>query len=232
MKLLAIFLGIVLLISCVSAATQWCGIQNLYFQDNPSGVSTFRELANYANGANQTDENVTISSANGIVPIDSYLSFPGTPGGGVTLFGGLRQFNIYGWVTSISQPSYFVFNVSVYHANGTETFYYNTTSIAISSTAPALDRTFFVYDKNITFASTDRMLIRVGAYTTRNTGTTIHFLDQGTIPTYKQSGYFDCPPVAVNTAGESAGNSGIVVGGAGVALSLMAIGLARQRRKQ
>jgi len=174
----------------------WCGIQNGYFQDIPSGVDGFRDLHNYASGNPLVDENVTITDASGVVFIDSYISPPGALTG-VKLLEGLRNYNIYGYVSSVSQPSYFTFNVSKYDtATNTEVFFYNLTSVPISSVTPTLDKTYFTSPKNVSFSATERILIRIGAYTTRNTATTIHFLNQGTTPTYVQSGYFQCPVVS------------------------------------
>ena len=235
MKPLSILLAITLLFSCVFipvSAQPWCGIQNLYFQDIPSGIDGFGQLANYASGNAVTDENITITSTDPVTFVDGYISPPSEFTGTTRLLSGLRLYNLYGYASSVSQPSYFTMNVSVYHSDGKETFFYNITSTAISSTAPHLDQTYYVSPTNASFVSTDRLLIRIGAYTTRNSATTIHFMNQGTTPTFVQSGYFDCPTILGSTAGESAGNSGIVVGGAGIALALMAIGLSRQRRNQ
>lgn len=174
----------------------WCGIQNGYFQDIPSGVDGFRDLHNYASGNPLVDENVTITDANGVVFIDSYISPPGALTN-VKLLEGLRNYNIYGYVSSVSQPSYFTFNVSKYDtATNKEIFFYNMTSVPISSVTPTLDKTYYTSPKNVSFSATERILIRIGAYTTRNTATTIHFLNQGTTPTYVQSGYFQCPVVS------------------------------------
>lgn len=184
-----------LLLNPVSAQVRWCGINNLYFEDRPSGTDGFNTLSIFASGANQSDENVTITNANGVVFIDSYISMLGSPGASTTLEMGLRQYNIYDYVSSVSQPSYFTFNVSKYNTDtGKETFFYNATSVAISSVTPTLDRTAFVAQNRTTFAANERLLIRVGAFTTRNTPTTIHFLNQGSAPTYVQSGYFECGP--------------------------------------
>lgn len=215
-----------LLFSPVSAQQRWCGINNLYFQDLPSGVDGFHDLAIFASGNPQVDENVTIQNTDGVVLIDSYISALGSPGAGVTLHMGLRQYNIYGYVSSVSQPSYFTFNVSKYNvATGKETFFYNATSVPISSVTPALDRTAFVAQNLTTFSANERLLIRIGAYTTRNTPTTIHFLNQGTSPTYVQSGYFECGPEVAPDSGLA-----LIIGGGLIAGMIGALIIIRRKQ--
>lgn len=147
---------------------------------------------------NTTDENVTISASDGIVNIDKYMSSAGSPGAGVFLNPGLRQYNIVGYASSVAQPSYFIINVSKYNTiYGNETFLYNISSVKISSTVPTTDITQYVSQKGATYTAHDRLLIRISAYTTRLTPTTIHFINQGFTPTYVQSGFFDCPETEV-----------------------------------
>lgn len=192
-----LLLSLVLFIAVPALAQQqWCGVQNLYFQDVPSGIDGFQQLANYASGNPLIDENITIDSSMGIVPIDTYISESGALDG-VMLLSGLRQYNIYGYVSSVASPSYFTINVSAYNTvTGVEHFFYNITSVQISSVTPKLDQTFYVSPTSIAFAPTERLLIRIGAYTERNAATTIHFLNQGNTPTYIVSGYFECPILA------------------------------------
>jgi len=201
-------------------SSMWCGVQDLYFQDIPSGIDGFRDLHNYASGNALVDENVTITNTDGVVFIDSYISPPGALTN-VKLLEGLRNYNIYGYVSSVAQPSYFTFNVSRYDTStNTEVFFYNISSVAISSVTPTLDKTYYTSQKNVSFTSTERILIRIGAYTTRNTATTIHFLNQGTTPTYVQSGYFKCPVVS------GGGGGNINPAGNYMALTFIAIGIA------
>ena len=196
----------VLLIPAVTSATvvldgynnEWCGLVNLYFSDSPSKVDGYKTLDYYAINNMSHDENVTVTAGQAPQLIDSYLS-PVNATDGIMLLGGLRQYNIYGYVSSLSQPSYFTFNASIYHSDGTYTNLYNTTSIAISSTTATVDKTYYVSFGNFTFANGDRILIQLYGYTTRTSPTTIHFINGGGMQnqiSYLQTGYYACPITA------------------------------------
>lgn len=194
--------GMVLLVALITApvaaavpANEWCGMNNLYFQDHHSGVDGFNVLSNYASVNASTDETITVKAADGVRLIDKYLSEAGTPGTGVVLTPGLRQYNMYSYASSVAQPSYFTFNVSRYNVvTGAESFYYNITSTKISSVVPTNDRTVYVSQSTSTFQPNERLAIYVYGYTTSVTNVTIHLLNQGTTsPTYIQTGYYNCP---------------------------------------
>ena len=218
------FIVLVSIIPLVSAQ-QWCGVQNLYIQDIPSEVGSFNQITNYPSGNPIVDDNVTITSSSGIVPITSYLSVGTFPGEGVTLYPGLVVFNIYDY--AISQPSYLSINVSKYNVlTGNESPYYNLSSIAISANVSTKDQTYHVSITPTTFDANERLLVRVGAYTTSPTATTIHFLNQGNTPTYIQSGYFNCPEQPTDYSTEATAAAFGAVG------SFMLVLLLSKRRRE
>jgi hypothetical protein len=206
-KLLLVLILLFLALPAIASAQPWCGVQNLYMQNLSSGIDGFKSLNNYASGLSLVDENVSTTIYRPPALIDSYLSPVMSLTGTTALYAGLRIYGIYDYVDRGvgTKPSYFFFNVSVYHTDGTETPYYNITSVAISSYTPVLDTTYFTAPTTATFAPNDRILIRVYGYTTGTSLTTIHFLNQGTTPTYIQSGYFDCPEVLAPTSGSTEG---------------------------
>lgn len=207
-RVLFLFALIILFISPVSAIltypSSWSGINNLYFSDARSdiGNGSYGTLLNYANGITSPDENITVTSGESPQYIDGYMTPAGLPGGGVELLSGLRQYNMYDYASSVSQPSYLTFNVSIYHGQwGNYTTIYNDTSVAISSTTPTLDRSPLVEIANNTFGSQDRILIEIYGYTTRSSAT-IHFENGGNnVSSYVQSGYFLDPSPLYPTGG-------------------------------
>lgn len=176
--------------------SEWCGIQYLYFNDTPSSIPGYQSLSNVATTTTEADKNITITSASGIVPIDSYLSISGYPGA-VILSAGLRTFNTWTYISNTGGASYLVFNESIYHADGSLTPIFNTTSNDIASTSIIQLVTPFTDTKSTTFNTGDRLLINISAKTDRVAATTIHFINGGnTHGSYLETALFVCPAVS------------------------------------
>ena len=176
--------------------SEWCGIQYLYFNDTLSDIPGYQSLLNIASTQTEIDENITITSASGIVPIDSYLSVSGYPGA-VILSAGLRTFNVWTYVSSASSESYLIYNESIRHADGSITPIFNMTSQDIDSTSIIQLVTPFTDLESTTFNTTDRLLINISAVTTRVAPTTIHFINGGNAHgSYLETALFICPAVS------------------------------------
>jgi hypothetical protein len=198
-KLLLIFLSVLLLV-CAVHADQWCGINNLYFDDARSDITPYGTLNNYASAGNTHFENVTVSPGQAPKYIDGYISQPGYPGVN-TLLAGMWEYNIYDMVSSDDVSPHLTFNVSVRHANGTYTILYNATSVQISLGNPAFDVSHIANFNNYTFLSTDRLLVQIYGYTTGST-LKISFINGGvSTSSYIQTGYFSCPSSTSPTNG-------------------------------
>ena len=199
------------------SAGGWCGAQTLFFSDNRSDIGNglYGQLINSVSNQPQIDENITITSAQGIVPIDNYTSNSGYPGA-VTLLNGVRTYYMWSYVSNVSQPSYLWMNVSVLNQSGSETPYYNisTAALPISLTQNIIPYTSI---SNLTFLATDRLVIRVGAQTKISSGTTIHFVNgDSSHASYVESGYFNCPstsnvPVALISQNMTSGRLPLTV---------------------
>lgn len=179
-------------INALPSATQWCGVNYLYYNDIASDKAGYHVLNNYAGAAAEIDENVTITSASGIVPIDSYITSAGYPGT-VTLLSGMRTYYTWAYVSATGGASNLIFNLSILHGDGSSSPMYSQVTEALPGILTRLT-TPHLSTSNITFSAVDRIIVNVSAVTARPAATTIHFLNGGAAhSSYIETGYFACP---------------------------------------
>lgn len=193
-------LAMVLTTSLVSAQPQpWCGIQTLYFQHNETTHPTgYEELINYPSGNAEVDESVTITSANGWVLIDSYITPEGSLYQTEEDLAGLRRYRYYTYVSTNTGTTQLNFTPFLRTPDGGETYFYSAVSDDINDLTVNEYLTSHVSQTPlIIHNATDRIVIKVYAKTTHPSPVTVHWVYQGSTHTsHVESGYFVCEEVS------------------------------------
>lgn len=179
LAILTIF--IMAIAGCVVAQDTWCGEQTLYFNHNVStDIPGYEVLNHFPSGAPEVDENVTITSASGLVLIDKYISPPGEPG--ITILQpGTRRYRTYHYVSIASGVTKIWFAPFVRFLNGTESQapYYVAGTDDINDLTVNEYLTSAVVSSPYSFGSGDRIGIAVYANTTHASPVAVHFVYQG-----------------------------------------------------
>lgn len=191
-RVVLVFFLFVLLAPAVANA-QWCGLQDIYFQHQPSSdITGYEEWINYPSGGLEVDENITITSANGWVLIDPYITPPGTPDV-FSINKGLRIYRLYSYTSTTAGTT--VLNVTVFTRNsdGLETKLYSIETGDIEAATTTMYEVNYASPVDLTMAPTDRLVAKVYGKTTSAAAVTLHFVYQGnTHASYTRSGYFNC----------------------------------------
>lgn len=178
-----------------SIGQRWCGIQRVYFQnDNSTAPLGYENLLNYPWGNPEDDDNVTLQSSFGYVPIDFYITPEGFPRN-TFMEKSAWEFNSYRWVSITAGNT--TLNYSVFKRNdstSTETYLFSAESSDINDISPAYALTGYSMLTNLSFDVTDRLVVKVYGKTTHSSPVQLHFLYQGyTHNSNFDSGYFVCP---------------------------------------
>lgn len=194
LTILAIFL--MATIGCVVAQDTWCGEQTLYFNHNVSSdIPGYEILNHFPSGASEVDENVTITSASGLVLIDKYISPPGEPG--ITILQpGTRRYRTYHYVSTAAGVTKVWFAPFVRFLNGTETNvpYYVAGTDDINDLTVNEYLTSAVVSSSYSFNAGDRIGIAVYANTTHPSPVSVHFVYQGVSHySHVETGEYLCP---------------------------------------
>ena len=193
-----ILLLILLLCPITSAQVDWCDQVNiLYFQhSNSPDIPGYEELRNYPSGALESDENVTVKAADGLVLIDTYITPPGEPT--ITAFEpGLRRYRTYHYVDKTIGVTRFVYRPFIRHTDGTETPLYEIITEDVDAVIPTEYLTSYVIANKTTVLPTDRIGISVFVNTTSAAEVYAHFVYEGTVHhSHIESGYYSCDPPA------------------------------------
>lgn len=191
-----ILLLILLLCPLASAQVDWCDqVNTLYFQhSNSPDIPGYEELRNYPSGAMESDENVTITSADGLVLIDTYITPPGEPA--ITAFDvGLRRYRTYHYVDKTIGTTRFLYRTFLRHVDGTETSLYEIITEDVDGVIPTEYLTSYVIANKTAVLPTDRIGISVFVNTTSSAEVYAHFVYEGDVHhSHIESGYYSCDP--------------------------------------
>ena len=189
-----ILLLVLLLFSPVTAQVNWCDqVNTLYFQHSTStDIPGYEELRNYPSGAIESDENVTVTAASGLVLIDKYITPLGEPG--ITAFEpGLRRYRTYHYVDKTIGTTRFLYSPFLRHADGTETVLYNVLTEDVNAVNPTEYLTSYVIANKTEVLPTDRIGISVYVNTTSAAEVYAHFIYEGALHhSHIEAGYYSC----------------------------------------
>lgn len=172
---------------------RWCGINDLYFQHNPStSPAGYEELINFPSGNTEVDENVTLKNTYGWVLIDSYITPEELPSVEV-INRGLRTYNMYHYVDKTVGTTVANYTVFKRDYSGNETRLYSIETTDINSVTPTKYSTVYVSPLDLNLDCSDRIVIKVYGKTDHSSDVYMHFVYQGSYNTsYVTSGYFVC----------------------------------------
>lgn len=185
---------ILLIISPVTAQTEWCGVNTLYFQhQNSPDITTYEQLINYPSGAPETDESVTVKASDGLKLIDTYISPDGSPGSS-SLLKGLRRYRTFHYVDKAAGTTKINFTPFIRYTNGTEKVLYTVATDDINDLTVNEYLTSYVSPVDFNFSVGDRFGIRVYAKTDQQSNVVVHWVYEGSYHySSVESGSFVCP---------------------------------------
>lgn len=220
---LMILIAIAIVPSCAQNPA-WCELNTIYFQhSNSSDIPGYEELRNYPSGYPESDENVTITSASGLVLIDTYITPQHEPGV-IALEPGLRRYRTYHYVDKSIGITRFVFTQFVRHSSGTETNLYTVITEDIDSVVVNEYLTSYVIANITNLDKTDRIGVRVYVNTTSSTAIQTHFVYEGaTHHSHIDSGYYLCDEQVNDASDEPLTPIGIAFGVVGGMLGALIV---------
>lgn len=157
--------------------------QTYYFHDTASAdISGYETLERTPSAEAETDESVSVSSADGEVLVDPHVTIEGDPGVNV-IRSGVWDFYMNHYVDNATGDTRFKYYVYKRSSGGTETELFNVTTVEIDATSVTEYVTSYTQATDIELDTTDRIVIKVYVYTDSVASRTAHFVHAGTINT-------------------------------------------------
>ena len=148
----------------------------MFFDESPSGVSTYETIAPIPDADPEVDESVTVN--NNTVLIHGYSTTTGI--GRTTIDAGVWDFNFYSYVSNTTGDTTLVFNVYSRTSGGTETLLFSAESDPINDTS-ITGYNFSSVQPSFTVNDTDYLVIKVYGKTTALINIDVHFVHSGTV---------------------------------------------------
>lgn len=178
----------------LAVGAQWCGVQTLYFGNSSAVNATgYKDLSNVPSGYTEVNGSVTVKAADGPKLIDSFITPENLPNTLLEL-PGLRYAHIYAYVDTHTGDTYLNYSFYRHMVNGTEIYQFSIISPEITALTVTEYENEHVNPQNLTFAYTDREVIKIFANTSSAAERTVYFVYEGIAhASHIQSGFFECP---------------------------------------
>jgi hypothetical protein len=147
----------------------------LYFDETPSGISTYKTIAPSPDADPESDQFVVVN--NNTLLIYGYANPVAI--GRTTIDSGAWDFNIYTYVSNTTPTSTLIFEVYSRTSGGTETLLFSVESDPISFTAVQL-MNFTTVQPAYSVNATDYLVVKVYGKTTAAINIDVHFVHSGT----------------------------------------------------
>lgn len=149
----------------------------LFPLDIPSDIPGYSLLSRTPTFGAEDDDTVTITVADGLTLLDSYITVPGDPD--ATSIEGIWLLNLWRYVSSTVDPSSLTIRIYSRSLTGVETLVFEVPGNAIGSTAAEYEFLAAPVPTPVPISTTDRLVMKIYASTASAAPVTIHFLHNG-----------------------------------------------------